>query len=74
MAGQSISGAGTRQVTVLPWLKSATAGLWRQLRTWAWNAAVALGLLAFLIFVSIMVLYGMYSLGSLGIYVWQMFQ
>jgi hypothetical protein len=73
MAAQSIFGAGTGQVTALPWLKSATAGLWRQLRTWAWTAAVALAFLAFLIFVCIMVLYGMYSLGSLGIYVWQMF-
>ena len=73
MAGQSIFEAGTGRVTAFPRLKSATAGLWRQLRTWAWNAAVALAVLAFLIFVSIMVLYGMYSLGSLGIYLWQMF-
>jgi hypothetical protein len=73
MAGQSILGAGIGRATALPWLKSATAGLWRQLRTWAWNAAVGLALLAFLILVSIMVLYGMYSLGSLGIYVWQIF-
>jgi uncharacterized membrane protein YdfJ with MMPL/SSD domain len=74
MAGQSIFGAGTALVTSLPWLKSATVGLWRQLGTWAWNAAVALGFVAFLILVSIMVLYGMYSVGSLGIYAWQMFR
>ena len=74
MAGQSIFGAGTALVTALPWLKSATLGLWRQLRTWAWNAAVGLAALAFLILVSIMVLYGMYSVGSLGIYAWEMFR
>lgn len=74
-------GPGTALVAGLPWLKSATVSLWRRVPrwstravTWAWNAAVALAFLAFAIFASIMGLYAAYILGSLGIYVRQVFR
>jgi hypothetical protein len=81
MAGQSMFGPGIAWGVGLPWLKSATVSLWRsaprwstRVATWAWNAAVALAFLAFVIFATIMVLYAAYTLGSLGIYVRQMFR
>jgi hypothetical protein len=42
--------------------------------TWAWKAAVALAFLAIGILLSIMVLYAVYTLGSLGTYAWQVFK
>lgn len=81
MAGQSMFGPGTALGAGLPWLKSATVSLWRRAPgwstravTWAWKAAVALAFLAFVIFASIMLLYAAYTLGSLGIYVRQVFR
>jgi hypothetical protein len=81
MAGQSMFGPGTAWGAGLPWLKSATVSLWRRAPrwstravTWAWEAAVALAFLAFVSFASIMVLYAAYTLGSLGIYAWQVFR
>jgi hypothetical protein len=78
MAGQSMFGVGTALVAGLPWFKSATVSLWRRLPRWfgravsrAWEGAVALAFLAFAIFVSIMLLYVIYALGSVGIYVRQ---
>jgi hypothetical protein len=81
MAGQSIFRAGTASGAGLPWLKSATLSLWRSIPgwstravTWASEASVALAFLAFIIFVSVMILYAAYILGSLGMYVRQVFR
>jgi hypothetical protein len=78
MAGRSMFGVGTAWVTGLPWFKGATVSLWRRVPRWftravsrVWEAAVALAFLAFAIFVSIMLLYALYTLGSVGIYVRQ---
>jgi hypothetical protein len=81
MAGQSIFGPGTGLVAGLPWLKSATVSLWRRAPhwstkavAWAWEAAVALAFLAFVIFASIMLLYAAYTLGSLAIFLRHLFR
>jgi hypothetical protein len=81
MAGQSLFGAGTAFVECLPWLKGATVSLWRRLPgwstralTWVWEAALALAFVAFLLVISLMVLYAAYTLGSLLIYARQVFR
>jgi hypothetical protein len=42
--------------------------------TWVWEAALALAFVAFLIVISLMVLYAAYTLGSLVIYARQVFR
>jgi hypothetical protein len=70
MAGQSLFGAGITFLAALPWLKSAAVSLWRRAprwcaraMTWTREAAVALAFLAVAIFVSIVMLYAVYTLG-----------
>lgn len=76
MAGPSLFGAATAVGAGLPWLRSATVSLWRRVpgwsrtaATWAWRAVLAIAYLFFLVFVTVMVLYAVYIMGSLVIYV-----
>jgi hypothetical protein len=76
MAGPSLFGAATAVGAGLPWLKSATVSLWRRLPGWSRRAAswagqgvLAIAYVFFLVFVTVMVLYAVYIMGSLVIYI-----
>jgi hypothetical protein len=76
MAGPSLFGAATAVGAGLPWLKNATVSLWRRLPGWSRRAAswarqgvLAIAYVFFLVFVTVMVLYAVYIMGSLVIYI-----
>ena len=76
MASSPVFGAGTAVGAGLPWLKSATVSLWRRVpgwsrttATWAGRAVLAIAYVFFLVFVTVMVLYAVYLMGSLIVYI-----
>jgi hypothetical protein len=76
MADSPVFEAGAAVGAGLPWLKSATVSLWRRLpvwsriaATWAGRAVMAIAYVFFLVFVTVMVLYAVYIMGSLVIYI-----